>query len=133
MLRFFSVAEAHNLICPRPSDENFSFACKPSSPKHIRHVCYPNPKQDTPYLKSSICRKISSAAKTTLSVDITVKDLFESISSLSAPAPIKLFTFTSTKVNQVSKIIAKPSIVLKSITPPIKSTKAAPKEPITSK
>ena len=39
-------------------------------------VCYPNPKQDTLDLKSSMCRKISNAAKTILSVDITRKDLF---------------------------------------------------------
>ena len=50
-------------------------------------VCYPNPKQDMLDLKSSMCRKISNAARTILSVDITAKDLFESIDSLSAPAP----------------------------------------------
>ena len=50
-------------------------------------VCYPTAKQDMLDLKSSLCRKISNAAKTFLSVDITGKDLFESIGSLSAPAP----------------------------------------------
>ena len=50
-------------------------------------VCYPNPKQDMLDLKSSMCRKVSNAAKTILSVNITGKDLFESIGSLSAPAP----------------------------------------------
>ena len=49
-------------------------------------VCYPNPKQDTLDLNSSMCRKISNAAKTILSVNITGKVLFESIGSLSAPA-----------------------------------------------
>ena len=39
-------------------------------------------------LKSGMCRKISNAAKSILSVDITGKDLFESIGSLSAPAPL---------------------------------------------
>ena len=92
-------------------------------------ICYPIPKQDTLDLKSSMCRKISNAARTILilSVDITVKDLFESIGSLSTPAPLKPFTFTSIKVNPVSKTIPKPSTVLQSITPPNKSTKAAPK------
>ena len=52
-------------------------------------VCYPAAKQDMLDLKSSMCRKISNAAKTFLSVDITGKDLFESIGSLSAPAPPK--------------------------------------------
>ena len=50
-------------------------------------VCHPTTKQDMLDLKSSMCRKISNAAKNFLSVDITGKDLFESIGSLSAPAP----------------------------------------------
>ena len=39
-------------------------------------------------LKSSMCRKISNVAKTILSVNITGKEPFESIGSLSAPAPL---------------------------------------------
>ena len=50
-------------------------------------VCYRNPKQDMLDLKSSMCRKISNVAKTILSVHIIGKELFESIGSLSAPAP----------------------------------------------
>ena len=74
-------------------------------------VCYPNPKQDTLDLKSSMCRKISNASKTILNVDITGKDLFESIGSLSPPVPPKPIIFTSTKVNPVYKTIPKPSAV----------------------
>ena len=51
-------------------------------------VCYPNPKQDTLDLKSSMCRKVSQAAKNILKFEITGKDLFESIGPLSAPAPL---------------------------------------------
>ena len=51
-------------------------------------ACYPNPKQDTLDLKSSMCRKVSNAAKNILGVDITGKDLFESIGFLSAAAPL---------------------------------------------
>ena len=47
----------------------------------IAQVCYPNPKQDTLDLKSSMCRKISNATKTILNVEITAKNLFESIGS----------------------------------------------------
>ena len=65
-------------------------------------VCYPNPKQDMLDLKSSMCRKVSNVAKTVLGVSITGKELFESIDSLSAPAPPKPFSFMSTKVNSVS-------------------------------
>ena len=50
-------------------------------------VCYPNPKQDMLDLKSSMCHKVSTVAKTVLGVNITGKELFESIGFLSAPAP----------------------------------------------
>ena len=51
-------------------------------------VCYPSPKQDMLNLKSSMCRKVSTVAKTILGVNITGKELFESIGSLSAAAPL---------------------------------------------
>ena len=91
-------------------------------------VCYPNPKQDMLNLKSSMCRKVSTVAKTILGVNITGKELFESIGSLSAPAPPRSFTFTSTQVNSGSKVTSKPS-TSKSTSPPKTSTKAVPKQP----
>ena len=97
-------------------------------------VCYPNPRQDMLDLKSSMCRKISNAAKNILKVGITGKELFESIGSLSVPAapppppPPKPFTFTNAKVNSASKHLIKPS-TLKSTSPPSISTKAVPKQP----
>ena len=91
-------------------------------------VCYPNPKQDMLNLKSSMCRKVSTVAKTILGVNITGKELFESIGSLSAPAPPKPFTFTSTQVNSASKTTTKPS-TSKTTSPPKTSIKAAPKQP----
>ena len=73
-------------------------------------VCFPNSKQDMLNLKSSMCRKVSNVAKTILGINITRKELFESIGSLSAPAPPRPFTFTNTQVNSGSKITSKPSI-----------------------
>ena len=64
-------------------------------------VCYPNPKQDMLDLKSSMCRKVSNVAKTILGVSITGKELFESIGSLSTPAPPRPFTFTSTNQSEL--------------------------------
>ena len=96
-------------------------------------VCYPNPKQDTLDLKSSMCRKVSQAAKNILKFDVTAKYLFESIGPLSAPAPPKPFTFTSTKVHSSTKTTSKPPITLKSTSPPNNSTKAVPKQPKSSK
>ena len=91
-------------------------------------VCYPNPKQDMLNLKSSMCRKVSTVAKTILGVNITGKELFESIGSLSAPAPPKPFTFTSAQVNWGSKTTTKPS-TSKTTSPPTTSIKAVPKQP----
>ena len=91
-------------------------------------VCYPNPKQDMLDLKSSMWRKVSNVAKTILGVNVTGKELFESIGSLSVPAPPRPFTFTSTKVNSGSKTISKPS-TSKSTSQPKTSTKAVPNQP----
>ena len=44
--------------------------------------------QDTLDLKSSMCRKVPKTAKNIRKFDITGKDLFESIGSLNAPAPL---------------------------------------------
>ena len=57
-------------------------------------VCYPNPKQDTLDLKSSMCRKVSQAAKNILKFDVTEKDLFESIGPLSAPSHSRVQKYT---------------------------------------
>ena len=100
-------------------------------------VCYPNPKQHTLDLKSSMCRKVSQAAKNILKFDVTAKDLFESIGPLSAPAPSPLppkpFTFMSTKVHSSTRTTSKPSITLKSTSPNNNSTKAVSKQPKSSK
>ena len=54
--------------------------------------------------------------------------------ALSAPLLPKPFTFTSTKVvNSSTKTTSKPSITLKSPSPPNNSTKAVPKQPKSSK
>ena len=91
-------------------------------------VYYPNPKQDMLNLKSSMCRKVSTVAKTILGVNIAGKELFESIGSLSAPASPRPFTFTNTQVNSGSKVTPKPS-TSKSTSPPKTSIKAVPKQP----
>ena len=91
-------------------------------------VCQPNPEQDMLNLKSSMCRKVSNVAKTILGVNITGKELFESIGSLGAPAPPRPITFTNSQVNSGSKITSKSSIP-KPISPTSSSTKAVPKQP----
>ena len=105
-----SVVSQNTLLQPKPS-QAFTFTAEQLT-KFVANmviqiaqpqVCYPNPKQDTLDLKSSMCRRVSQAAKNILKFDITGKDLFESIISFSAPAPPKPFTFISTKVNSSTK------------------------------
>ena len=91
-------------------------------------VCYPNPKQDMLNLKSSMCRKVSNVAKTILGVNITEKELFESIGSLSAPAPpTPLYIYEHS--SELGPKITSKSSILKPISPTSSSTKAVPKQP----
>ena len=100
----------------------------PTVQGHMVHLTRGVPNIKSRHLKSSMCRKVSNVAKTILGVSITGKELFESIGSLSASAPPRPFTFTSTKVNSGSKTTLKPSIS-KSTSPTSTSTKAVPKQP----
>ena len=50
-------------------------------------VCYANPTQDATNKKSSLCRRVSKAAKNHLGVDITGISLFDAIGQLCPPAP----------------------------------------------
>ena len=84
-------------------------------------------KQDMLNLKSSMCRKVSTVAKTILGVNITGKELFESIGSLSAPAPLGLYFYEHPSELGL-KVTSKPS-TSKSTSPPKTSTKAVPKQP----
>ena len=100
-------------------------------------VCYPNSKQGTLDLKSSMCCKVSNAAKNILGVDITGKYLFESIGSLSAPAlppppPLSHSHLQVTKLTRPQNPPKKP-LTVKSSTPPSICTKAVPKQPKSSK
>ena len=138
---YASVISQNTLSQPKPN-QTFTFTAEQLT-KFVANViiqiaqpqvCYPNynPKQDTLDLKSSMCCKVSQAAKNILKFYITGKDLFESIGPLSAPCPPKSFTFTSTKVNSTTKPTSKPPTTLKSTSPPSNSTKAVPKQPKTS-
>ena len=91
---YASVLSQNNLLQSKPT-QTFTFTAEQLT-KFVANVviqiaqpqvCYPNPKQDTLDLKSSMCRKVSQAAKNILKFDVTAKDLFESIGPVSAPPP----------------------------------------------
>ena len=74
-------------------------------------VCYPNPKQDTLDLKSSMCRKVSRAAKKFLSLRSLQRIcLNQSVLSAPLPPPLKPFSFTGIKVHSSSKTTSKSSM-----------------------
>ena len=95
---YASVVSQNTLLQPKPM-QTFTFTAEQLT-KFVANVviqiaqpqiCYPNPKQDTLDLKSSVCHKVSHAAKNILKFDVIAKDLFESIRPLSAPTPLHTF------------------------------------------
>ena len=87
---YASTVSQNTLLQPKTMNETYIFT-KSEANVVIQIAqpqdCYPNPKHDILDLKSSMCHRVSNAAKTILNVEITGKYLFESIGSLSAPTP----------------------------------------------
>ena len=85
-----NVTSQNTLPQPKTTNETFTLTAKQLT-KFVANVviqiaqpqvCYPNPKQDILDL-TSMCRKVSNAAKTILNVDIIEKGLFESTNRFS--------------------------------------------------
>ena len=87
-----------NKALPQPQDKTFTFSAQQLM-KFVANVaiqvaqpqvCYinsPPPPQDAIDKKSSMCRRVSEAAKTHLGVDIAESSLFDAIGHLRPPAP----------------------------------------------
>ena len=78
----YAAAVSQNILTQPKTNQTFSFTTEQLT-KFLANVViqiaqpqvyYPSPKQNMPDLKSSMCRKISNAAKTILSVDVSGKD-----------------------------------------------------------
>ena len=131
---------------PQPQDKTFTFLAE-QLVKLVANVaiqvaqsqvCYINSPQDAIDKKSSMCRRVSGAAKTHLGVDITGSSLLNAIGHLRPPAPSApkpktfltkseaLFEFTS------STKVTKPSAILKTLSPTNKPSKIVPKQSKTS-
>ena len=87
-----------NTAPPQPQDKTFTFSAE-QLVKFVANVaiqvaqpqvCYINspPPQDAIDKKSSMCRRVSEAAKTHLGVDIAGSSLFDAIGHLRPPAPL---------------------------------------------
>ena len=84
-----------NMAPPQPQDKTFTFSAE-QLVKFVANVaiqvaqpqvCYINSPQHAIYKKSSMCHRVSEAAKTHLGVDIAGSSLFDAIGHLRPPAP----------------------------------------------
>ena len=135
-----------NTAPPQPQDKTFTFTAK-QLVKFVANVAiqgtqpqvrYVNSPQDAIDKKSSMCRRVSEAAKTHLGVDITGSSLFDAIGHLRPPAPSAPkpktfltkseapFKFTS------STKVSKPSAIPKTLSPTNKPSKTVPRQSKTS-
>ena len=134
-----------NLALSQPKDKAFTFSAD-QLVKFVANVviqvaqpqvCYANPTQDAIDKKSSLCRRVSEAAKTHLGVNITGINLFDSIGQLRPSAPLTSkpktsFNKSSFKFTATTKL-TKPPAISKPLSPPSTTDKVVPKQPKSSK
>ena len=135
-----------NTAPPQPQDKTFTFSAK-QLVKFVANVaiqvtqpqvCYINFPLDAIDKKSSMCRRVSEAAKTHLGVDIAGSSLFDAIGHLRPPAPSALKPKTFLTKNEApfkftsSTNVTKPSAILKTLSPTNKPSKTFPKQSRTS-
>ena len=143
-----------NLAPPQSQDKAFRFSAD-QLVKFVANmviqvdqpqVCYANPTQDAIDRKSSLCRRVSEAAKTHLGVNITGINLFDAIGQLRLSAPVCARLRPSprnqrpplTKVNPHSNSLQLPNSInhqlyLNLSAPPSTTNKVVPKQPKSSK
>ena len=132
----------------QPKDKDFTFSAD-QLVKFVANVviqvaqpqaCYTNPTQDAIDKKSSLCRRVSEAAKTHLGVNITGINLFDTIGQLrlSAPPTSKPKTSlnkgeSSFKFTATTKLTKPPAISKPYLSPNSSTNKVVPKQPKSSK
>ena len=136
-----------NLAPPQPKDKAFTFSAE-QLVKFVANVviqvaqpqvCCANPTQDATDKKSSLCQRVSEAAKTHLGDNITGINLFDAIGQLRPSAPLtskpksslnkgdSSFKFTATTK------LTKPPAISKPLSPPSTTNKVVPKQLKSSK
>ena len=142
--KFYTSILCQNLAPPQPQDKAFTFSAEQLI-KFVANVaiqvaqpqvCYANPNQDAIDKKSSLCHRVSEAAKNHLGANITGISLFDAIGQLRPSAfpasKPKTKGETSFKFTSSTKVI-KPSVIPKSLSPPCSTNKVVPKQPKPSK
>ena len=117
--------------------QNISILCEYINTKHtLTHL---NPTQDAIDKKSSLCRRVSEAAKNHLGVNITGINKFDAIGQLHPSAPptskpkTSLYKGESSFKFTASTKLTKLSAIPKPLSPSSTTNKAVPKQPKSSK
>ena len=143
---YASILKQNSAPPPQPKGDTFNFsaeqlikfvatvAIQVAQPQ----VCYSNAPKDAVDKKSSLCRRVSEAAKSQLGISISGSTLFDAIGSVRAPVlpaskiPVVIpepFRFSAS----IKPSAIKPSVILNSLSPPTFTNKTVPKQSKTSK
>ena len=143
---YASILKQNSALPPQPKGDTFSFtadqlvkfvatvAIQIAQPQ----VCYTNAPNDAVDKKSSLCRRVSEAAKSQLGISISGNTLFDAIGCIRAPVlpaskiPVVIpepFRFSASTKPSATK----PSTILNSLSPPVFTKKTVPKQSNSSK
>ena len=138
---YASILKQNSVPTPQPQGDTFTFtadqlvkfvatvAIQIAQPQ----VCYTTPK-DAVDKKSSLCRRVSEAAKSQLGISISGNTLFDAIGSLRAPVvPASKIPVVRPEPFRFSVSTTKPPTILNSHSPPTFTNQTVPKQSNPSK
>ena len=139
---YASILKQNSAPTPQPRGDTFTFtadqlvkfvvtvAIQIAQPQ----VCYTTAPKDAVDKKSSLCRRVSEAAKSQLGVGISGSSLLDAISSLRAPVlPASKIPVVRPEPFRFSATNTKPPVILNSHSPPTFTNQNVPKQSNPSK
>ena len=134
---YASILKQNSAPSPQPRGDTFSFTTDQlvkfvaTVAIHIAQpqVCYTTAPKDAVDKKSSLCRRVSEAAKSQLGVSISGSTLFEAIGSLRTPVlPASKIPVVRPEPFRFSAPNTKPQVILNSHSPPTFTNQTVPKQ-----
>ena len=134
---YASILKQNSAPTPQPRGDTFSFTADQlvkfvaTVAIHIAQpqVCYATAPKDAVEKKSSLCRRVSEAAKSQLGVSISGSTLFEAIGNLRAPVlPASKIPVVRPEPFRFSAPNTKPPVILNSHSPPTFTNQTVPKQ-----
>ena len=139
---YASILKQNSAPAPQPRGDTFTFtadqlvkfvatvAIKIAQPQ----VCYTTAPKDAVDKKSSLCRRVSEAAKSQLGVSISRSTLFDAIGSLCTPVlPASKIPFVRLEPFRFSAPNTEPPVILNSHSPSTFTNQTVPKQSNPSK